>query len=608
MKNKISQLIELVRSLVWILKISYSINRFKFIVRLLITIFYVALPIISYWLLKQIIDTSLILKSTSVDVIKPVLYLIALKVSFDVGWYFLDSFLEGMFKIMRFDLEAYFAVVMVKKLNQMDIEFFENSNFLDLKQKALDTYSWRTTDMLNIAFWSFYNLMQIGVQSIIVIQINPVWLILLFLFQIPAIIILLKIGQSAWNIWDADSTTRRKYTYFSNLFENLSYIKEFMLYGVGDYFINKIRQLIGEFHFNQKKIERKRVVYGFGGILLSNFPGLYITVSLLIMLINRQITPGLLTFYLSNLAAFSLALSNLVKNINYGYEANLYIKEIRRFLEMKNKIDNVPVLDPSLSTSLEVGMTNNYEIEFRNISFGYPNSKRKVFSSFSLNIKSNQKIALVGENGSGKTTLIKLLCRFYDVQKGKIFINGVDINNIPLEELRSRFAVLFQDYVGYDLTVEENIAMGAIDKINKRKEIINASKMAGVLEFVNKLPNKYQQLLGATFEGSEQLSIGQWQRIALAKVFMRNSPIIILDEPTAAVDAKTENEIFNKVMSLIKNKTVLMVSHRFSTVRQADEIVVLKAGQIIERGDHNKLMKINGEYATMFNIQAKAYN
>ncbi len=607
MKNKISQLIELVKSLFWILKISYSINHFKFIVRIFVTIFYVALPIVSYWLLKQIIDTSLILKSTSLDVIKPVLYLIALKVSFDVGWYFLDSFLEGMFKIMRFDLEAYFAETMVKKLNQMDIEFFENSSFLDLKQKALDTYSWRTTDMLNIAFWSFYNLMQICVQSLIVIQINPVWLILLFLFQIPAIIILLKIGQSAWNIWDADSTTRRKYTYFSNLFENLSYAKEFMLYGVGDYFINKIRQLIGEFHFNQKKIERKRVVYGFGGILLSNFPGLYITVNLLIMLINKQITPGLLMFYLSNLAAFSLALSNLVKNINYGYEANLYIKEIRRFLEMKNKIDTILVLDPS-PRSAGFGMTNNYEIEFKNISFGYPNSKRKVFSNFSLNIKSNQKIALVGENGSGKTTLIKLLCRFYDVQKGRILINGININNIPLEKLRSCFAILFQDYVGYDLTVEENIAMGAINKIKKRKEIINASKMAGVSEFVNKLPNKYNQLLGSTFEGGEQLSIGQWQRITLAKVFMRNSPIIILDEPTAAVDAKTENEIFNKVMSLIKNKTVLMVSHRFSTVRQADEIVVLKAGQIIERGDHNKLMKVNGEYATMFNMQAKAYN
>jgi len=517
MKSKFNQLIELVKSLVWILKISYSINRFKFIVRIFITIFYVALPIISYWLLKQIIDTSLILKPTSINVIKPVLYLIALKVSFDVGWYFLDSFLEGMFKIMRFDLEAYFAVVMVKKLNQMDIEFFENSNFLDLKQKALDTYSWRTTDMLNIAFWSFYNLMQIGIQSIIVIQINPVWLILLFVFQIPALTILLKIGQSAWNIWDADSTTRRKYTYFSNLFENLSYVKEFMLYGVGDYFINKIRQLIGEFHCNQKKIEKKRVVYGFGGILLSNFPGLYITVSLLFMLINKQITPGLLTFYLSNLAAFSLALSNLVKNINYGYEANLYIKEIRRFLEMKNNIIDNVIKKPGFLIQAPTD-SSQLAVEFRNISFGYPNSKRKVFSNFSLNIRSNQKIALVGENGSGKTTLIKLLCRFYDVQKGKILVNGIDINNIPLEELRLRFAVLFQDYVGYDLTVEENIAMGAINKIKKRKEIISASRMAGVSEFVDKLPNKYNQLLGSTFEGGEQLSIGQWQRIALAKV------------------------------------------------------------------------------------------
>lgn len=604
MKSKINQLIELVKSLLWILNISYSINHLKFFIRIFVTILYVVFPILSFWLLKQIIDTSLALTSTSITFIKPVLYLIAIKVFFDVGWYFLDSFLEGMFKIMRFDLELYFATKMSEKLNQMDIEFFENSRFLDLKQKALDTYSWRTTDTLNIAFWSFYNLMQIGVQSVIVVQINPIWLILLFAFQVPALVILLKIGQSAWNIWDADSATRRKFTYFSGLFENLAYIKEFKLYYVGGYFIEKIHQLMNQFHTNQKNIEKKRIIYGFGGILLSNIPALYIMVNLLIMLINKQISAGLLTFYLSNIAAFSLALSNLVKNINYGYETNLYIKEIRRFLKIKNTIvDNNPIVSEAYLKN-----NNKFSIEFKNISFQYPNSKRKVFSNFSLTIKPNQKIALVGENGSGKTTLIKLLCRFYDVQSGEITINGVDIKSIPQLYLYSLFSVLFQDYVGYDLTVEENIAMGAIHKLHDKRTIQQVSNMTGITKLVNSLPNKYKQLLGTTFEGGEQLSIGQWQRIALAKVFMRNSPIIILDEPTAAVDAKTENEIFNKVMVLIKNKTILMVSHRFSTVRQADEIIVLKKGHIIERGSHDLLMHSKGEYATMFNLQAKGYN
>ncbi|PIY71766.1 hypothetical protein COY87_04470 [Candidatus Roizmanbacteria bacterium CG_4_10_14_0_8_um_filter_33_9] len=595
------KLVRLIKNIIWILKISYSLGPLKFIARICTIILYATLPILSFWILKLIIDQA-VLSYVSKTTFNNLLYLVGLKIVLDLTWFFLDSLLEGLFKIMRFDLEAYFSHTVISKLNSMDLGFFEDSTILDLKQKALDTYSWRPTEMLNISFWSLYNLIQVTVQSMIIIQMNPLWLLLLYLFQIPAFLILLKIGQSAWNIWDADSTTRRKFMYFTGLFNNLAYIKEFKLYQVGDYFIEKIQNLLGVFHTNQKNIEKKRMMYGFSGVLLSNAPMFYITSSLLVKLIQKTLTPGLLTFYLNNLQTFASSLQNLVKNIIYGFEVNLYIDEIRRFLELPNKI-----IDPVKPTVLLLS-ENKVDINFNNISFTYPHSKRPVFKNFSLYINGEKKVAIVGENGSGKTTLIKLLCRFYDVQKGSITLNGIDIRSISQIKLHSLFSVLFQDYVGYDLTVKENIAMGSVIKIGNTNDIKKASQMAGVTEFVNSLPKKYNQLLGATFEGSEQLSIGQWQRIALAKVFMRNSPIMILDEPTAAVDAKTENEIFNKVMSLIKNKTVVMVSHRFSTVRQADEIVVIKAGQIIERGSHDRLMKSNGEYANMFNLQAKGYN
>jgi len=595
------KLVRLIKNIIWILKISYSLGPLKFIARICTIILYATLPILSFWILKLIIDQA-VLSYVSKTTFNNLLYLVGLKIVLDLTWFFLDSLLEGLFKIMRFDLEAYFSHIVISKLNSMDLGFFEDSTILDLKQKALDTYSWRPTEMLNISFWSLYNLIQVTVQSMIIIQMNPLWLLLLYLFQIPAFLILLKIGQSAWNIWEADSTTRRKFMYFTGLFNNLAYIKEFKLYQVGDYFIEKIQNLLGVFHTNQKNIEKKRMMYGFSGVLLSNAPMFYITSSLLVKLIQKTLTPGLLTFYLNNLQTFASSLQNLVKNIIYGFEVNLYIDEIRRFLELPNKI-----IDPVKPTVLLLS-ENKVDINFNNISFTYPHSKRPVFKNFSLYINGEKKVAIVGENGSGKTTLIKLLCRFYDVQKGSITLNGIDIRSISQIKLHSLFSVLFQDYVGYDLTVKENIAMGSVIKIGNTNDIKKASQMAGVTEFVNSLPKKYNQLLGATFEGSEQLSIGQWQRIALAKVFMRNSPIMILDEPTAAVDAKTENEIFNKVMSLIKNKTVVMVSHRFSTVRQADEIVVIKAGQIIERGSHDRLMKSNGEYANMFNLQAKGYN
>lgn len=599
MKDKLKKSYQLVQNLIWILSISRSISKIKFIVRVASIVMYAVLPMLSYWMLKTIIDSAV---QPKIGFNQSVLgFIIAFKLLFDLAWLFLDSFLEGLFKIMRFDMEAKFISLVMTKLNNLDISFFENSAFLDLKQKTLDTYTSRPTEFLNVAFWSFYNILQIVFQCLILLTINSTWIFMLFLFQIPALIILLKIGQSAWNIWDADSTTRRKFTYFSGLFSNLSYIKEFALYNLGTYFLQKITSYIGDFHTNQKKIEHRRIFLGFGGTLLSNLPVFYITFNLLFMTIKHQISPGLLTFYLSSLAAFSLALQNLIKNINYGYEINLYIKEIRRFLSIRTSIHSVeeyfvvPIKFDCLS------------IEFKNISFKYPESKRNVFTNFSLKIEPYKKIALVGENGSGKTTLMKLLCRFYDVQKGEILINGVNIRTIPLMTLRSWFSVLFQDYVGYDLTVSENIALGNIQNLSKTNRIHESAKMAGADKFIEELPAQYNQLLGTSFTHSEQLSVGQWQRIALAKAFMRNSPIIVLDEPTSSIDAKTEHEIFNRVLHLIRNKTVLMISHRFSTVRKADEIIVLKNGEIIERGIHETLIEKKGEYAQMFSLQSQAY-
>ena len=468
MNKKLNRIFGLVASILWILKISFVINRLKFATRIITIILYAVFPVISYWLLKIIIDIALNQNPEINSDLKPIFYLIALKIAFDVGWYFLDNLLESLFKVMRFDLEAFFINTVMTKLNRLDVEFYENSKFLDLKQKTLDTYTHRPTELLNIAFWVFYNLIQIVIQSLIIIRISPFWLVLLFLFQIPALAILLKIGQSVWNIWDADSTTRRKFTYFSGLFENLAYIKEFKLYSSGGYFIEKIQNLVKEFHTHQKQIEQKRLILGFGGVLLSNVPVLYITISLLLMLINKQVTPGLLIFYLSSLAAFSLALTNLVKNINYGYEVNLYIKEIRKFLNIKNKVTDIRPIEPS-----------------------------KNFN-------------------------------------------------------------------------QREFAIGKIKDIQNKLLIKKAASMSGANKFIEKLPGKYQQILGSAFANGEQLSIGQWQRVALAKTFMRNSSVIILDEPTAAVDIKKE-------------------------------------GTIIERGTHDELYLKNGEYAQMFNLQASAY-
>ena len=226
---------------------------------------------------------------------------------------------------------------------------------------------------------------------------------------------------------------------------------------------------------------------------------------------------------------------------------------------------------------------------------------------FNLSIKNGEKIALVGENGAGKTTLIKLLLRFYDVTDGEILVNGINIKNINLEKWYSEIGALFQDFIKYQFTFKENVYFGDQKQINNLELLKDAIKKSGADEYLKDLPNKFNQIIGKMFKDGIDLSGGQWQKLALARAFFKNAPILILDEPTSAIDAKAEYEIFQRVQELQKDKTVIIISHRFSTVRNADKILVLNEGAIIEEGSHETLMKMKGLYAELFNIQAKGY-
>jgi ATP-binding cassette subfamily B protein len=246
-------------------------------------------------------------------------------------------------------------------------------------------------------------------------------------------------------------------------------------------------------------------------------------------------------------------------------------------------------------------------IEFKNVSFRYPKTERDILKDFNLTIQSGEKVALVGENGAGKTTLIKLLLRFYDATEGEILINGVNLKDVNLEEWHKYIGALFQDFIKYQFTFKENIYFGDLTKKQEEELLKEAIVRSGADKYLDTLPDKYDQIVGKMFEGGMDLSGGQWQKLALARAFYRNAPILVLDEPTSAIDAKAEYEIFQKVQSLQKDKTVVIISHRFSTVRNADRILVLDEGKILEEGSHEKLMKKKGLYAELFNIQAQGY-
>jgi ATP-binding cassette subfamily B protein len=316
--------------------------------------------------------------------------------------------------------------------------------------------------------------------------------------------------------------------------------------------------------------------------------------------VQGMITMGDLVMYFQAFQRGQNFLKGMLSNLTGLYEDNLFLSNLYEFLNLKPR-----VTEPARQTPFPRPMKDG--IEFNNVDFQYPTGSRKVLDGISLNIKPGEVIALVGENGSGKTTLIKLLCRLYDPVKGEIFVDGIDLKMFATAGLRREISVIFQDYARYHLTARENIWLGNVDLPENHDEVFHAARNVGIDKLITRFKKGYETILGKWFDDGEELSIGEWQKIALARAFIRDSQIIILDEPTSSMDAKTEYRVFQKFRQLFQGKTAILISHRFSTVRMADRIFVMNAGKIIENGSHEELCSMNGTYSRMFNMQAEAY-
>jgi ATP-binding cassette subfamily B protein len=318
------------------------------------------------------------------------------------------------------------------------------------------------------------------------------------------------------------------------------------------------------------------------------------------MVLQKVISIGETTFYLSSVKNFYGGISRVLSNVILLRDIVLKEKEVYEFFNLKPVIKDGEIKLERLLTPPS--------IEIKNITFHYPNSKRKIFKDFSLKIDSGEKVAIVGENGAGKSTLVKLLCRIYDPQEGEILINGINLKDLKLNDWYKNVGVLFQEYNFYgSFTVEENIYMGKTVKSIDKERIIESAKNADAHNFIMKYKKGYQTLMNTRFEGGIKPSTGQKQKIAIARFFYRNAPLAIFDEPTSAIDADAEYRIFNRIYNFFDNKTVVIISHRFSTVRNADRIIVIKDGVIVEQGDHKELIEKKGVYANNFRKQAEGY-
>jgi|Napbiome12C3dose_1001474.scaffolds.fasta_scaffold00006_95 ATP-binding cassette subfamily B protein len=490
--------------------------------------------------------------------------------------------------------------MVLTKVSSLDMAYFEDSEFKNTLEKVKDSYAWRPLNQMEYLLFGFQSLIQVLAAIVVLAALSPILIVIVMLVAIPLLISNMKESQMSWGIWDSRSPHRKKFWYVSNLLQERDSVKELKLFGLPKKFLSEIKGIQESIYEDNKKLATRYL--GFNS-LFNVLGGItFIAVLLFIVLeaVASRITVGDISYFTTVITNLQSGIGGLFRNLVRIFSESLYTAPIFEVL------DAGPVLKHKIKP-LRINLKKPPLIEFKNVSFAYPGTTKKVLRDFNLTIQRAEKIALVGENGSGKTTIIKLLCRFYDVNSGEILINGKNIKELDLNDWYKALGVLFQDFVRFEYKAKENIYFGKVEEKEVMKKIIEAAVSSGADPMIRKLDEGYEQMLGRTFAGGVELSVGQWQKIALARGFFRNSPVLILDEPTAAIDAKAEAEIFNRVEKLSKNKTVIIISHRFSTVRNADKIYVIEGGKILESGSHNELMEKRGQYATLFNLQAKGY-
>jgi ATP-binding cassette subfamily B protein len=389
--------------------------------------------------------------------------------------------------------------------------------------------------------------------------------------------------------------------YLVSLVTTDSFVKEVKLFGLGGYFIERYRLIANAFYASQRSQVTRRYLAGFAWGNLSTAATSLTYLYVALQAIAGRLTLGDLTLYTAAASSVQSSIQGILSGFSGMYEHNLYLNNLNELMAVKSVMTKPekPVAVPQQLRG---------EIRFENVTFAYPGADKAALTDLSFTVQAGETLAVVGRNGAGKTTLFKLICRLYDPLEGRILIDGVDIRDYEPDELRRQIGAMFQDYVDYQATAAENIGLGNLPDISDREAVISASRQGGADELIAMLPDGYDTALGKWFDAGVNLSGGEWQKVALARAFMRDeAKVLLLDEPTSALDAQAEYDLFERLRSLTHGRTAVYISHRFSTVRRADRIIFLEHGQLAEEGTHDELMRLDGRYAALFRMQASAY-
>lgn len=570
--------------------------------RLALLIAQSTLPLLSLYLMKVIIDavTTGIANPDKGTTFQQIALLIGLTGIVALANNLCSSIAELVNTAQTQLVTDYMYGIVHAKAIEVDLEFYENSQYQDTLERAQREAYFRPSRILN-------SLLQVGQNGISLIGIAGLlfwfdWTLAaaLFIATVPGVFVRLKYAGEMYRWQRKRTSTERKSLYLHWMLTHSLYAKEIRLFNLGILFSRRFRQLRQQLYRESLQIATKRSLQSLVTQISATLAvyGSYAFIAY--QTLQGTFTIGTLVMYFQAFQRGQDALKGVLNSLAGLYEDNLFLFDLQEFLESKPKVIEASYPKP-------IPKLRQKGIQFHHVSFQYSSSSRKGLEDISLTIRPGEVVALVGENGAGKTTLIKLLCRLYDPAEGMITFEGINLRDFDPADLRREISVVFQDYAKYHLTASENIWLGNIDLPTNDEHIEEAARKSGADDVIKNLPKGYETLLGNWFEEGEELSIGQWQKVALARAFLRDSQVIVLDEPTSAMDALAEYEVFKNFRKLIEDRAAILISHRLSTVKMADCIYVLEDGRIVESGTHSELVQRGGTYAHLFETQAQHY-
>ena len=557
-----------------------------------------AIPVATLWVGKLILDEVVLLARSPSDP-TPVLQLLALEFGLALladGLGRLTALLDSLLGD-RFTNQT--SVRLMQHAAELDLDQFEDAEFYDKLDRARRQTLSRTV-LLSQLLAQGQDLITMAFLVAGLLAFNP-WLIALVIVAvIPAFLGESHFNERSYSLVHSWTPERRELDYLRFTGASDETAKEVKIFGLSGFLIDRFRELSDRFYQQNRSLAIRRAAWGtlLAALGSAGYYGAYAW--LLTQAVRGQISIGSLAFLSGAFMRLRSLLEGVLSRFSTLADGALYLQDFFEFFALQPRITRPAGARP-FPRPIRHGFT------FEDVSFRYRNSSKWALQHLSFHLKAGEKLALVGENGAGKTTLVKLLARLYDPTEGRILLDGIDLRDYDPAELRQEIGVIFQDFVRFQMTAGTNLAVGRIDARQDEARIHDAARLSLADSVIGKLPAGYEQVIGRRFAGGVDLSGGEWQKIALGRAYMRDAQLLILDEPTAALDARAEYEVFQRFKELTQGKTAVLISHRFSTVRMADRILVIENGHFVELGSHQELLALGGRYAELFNLQAAGY-